>query len=257
MTITKQQRQDLRQIMGVDDDMIRLLPRIEDRQGVMHPWVKRLPGILRGLKFKPGQTILDMPCGWGGVSIPLAKKYGVRVLGYDIVAGYVQGAARVAKEKGVGHQCTFRVEDIRKTVKRKNIADVLLWVAAPHIWPTARKTIQALRNCVKPKGLIVMADAYLYHPAKKYENFETLAKMNRGLTAGGDQVVRFYDYRGSLWKRDFERSRQPVVEALRKVANIRDKKILSRRLKLMEQEEKSDTKYLGLGIWIIKVNKGK
>ena len=70
--------------MSIEEEMIRLLPQLEDKLGLLNPWVRQLPGIFRGLNLKRNQTILDIPCGKGGVSIPLAKKYGVKVIRYDI-----------------------------------------------------------------------------------------------------------------------------------------------------------------------------
>jgi len=251
----KQHIEDIKKIMSIEEEMIRLLPQLEDKLGLLNPWVRQLPGIFRGLKLKPNQIVLDIPCGKGGVSIPLAQKYGVKVTGYDIVEGYVQNAALQAKKHGVGNQCTFKVEDIRKTTKRKNICDLLLWIAPPHLWKTSKEIIKALRNCVKNGGLILIADAYLYMPTKKYEDYETLDSTNRGYFAFGDKTVRFIDYKDKLWKEDFDRARKSAEEALRKIKDAHDKKIVSQYLESLDKDEASDTKHMGLGIWIIQVNK--
>lgn len=253
--MSKQHTEDIKKIMSIEEEMIRLLPQLEDKLGLLNPWVRQLPGIFRGLKLKRNQTILDIPCGKGGVSIPLAKRYGVKVIGYDIVNGYIEYAAALAKKNGVGNQCTFKVEDIRKTTKRKNVCDLLLWIAPPHLWKTSKETIKALRNCVKNGGLILIADAYLYKPTKKYEDYETLDSTNNGYTAFGDKIIRFIDYKDSLWKEDYNRARKSAEEALKKIRDAHDKKIVSKHLKSLDEDETSDTKHMGLGIWIIQINK--
>lgn len=253
--MSKQHTEDIKKIMSIEEEMIRLLPRLEDKLGLMNPWVRQLPGIFRGLKLKKNQIVLDIPCGKGGVSIPLAKKYGVKVVGYDIVEGYVEYAASLAKKNGVGNQCTFKIEDIRKTTKRKNICDLLLWIAPPHLWKTSKETIKELRNCVKNGGLILIADAYLYKPTKKYEDYEILDSTNQDYTAFGDEIIRFIDYKDTLWKEDYNRARKSAEEALKKIKDAHDKKVVSRYLKSLDEDEASDTKHMGLGIWIIRINK--
>lgn len=54
-----------------------------------------------------------MPYGKGGVSVPLARKYGVTVVGCDIVEAYVYEATEFARTQGVSHLCDFEVEDLR------------------------------------------------------------------------------------------------------------------------------------------------
>ena len=194
MVTKKLHTEDIKKIMGVEDEMIRLLPQLEDQMNLLNSWVRQLPGIFRGLKLKKNQVVLDIPCGKGGVSIPLAKKYGVKVLGYDIIDGYIKSANELAKKEKVENLCTFKVEDIRKITKRKNICDAILWIAPPHLWKNSKETIKALRNCVKNNGIILIADAYVYKPTKKYEDYETLDSTNLGYTHFGDKIIRFFDY---------------------------------------------------------------
>ena len=92
MALKKKHIQDVAKIMGVEEEMIRILPKLEGKTKMMNPWVKQLAGVFAGLRFERGLTIVDIPCGKGGVSVPLAKKYGVKVLGFDILPEYVQDA---------------------------------------------------------------------------------------------------------------------------------------------------------------------
>lgn len=255
MAITKQHVEDIKKIMGVEKEMIRLLPQIEDKLGLMNPWVRQLPGIFRGLNLKTNQTVLDTPCGKGGVSIPLAKKYEVKVLGYDVFKGCVKNANELAQKEGVDNLCTFRIGDIRKITKRNNICDLLLWIAPPHLWKNSEKTIKALRNCVKGGGLVFIADAYLYKPTKKYKNYETLNSTNKGYTALGDEIIRFINYKDTLWAEDYDRARKSLGKSLKKMKKVADQKIIKKDLELLNKDEIADTKYLGLGIWIVKINK--
>lgn len=252
----KQHLKDLAKIMGVEEEMIALLPKLPSRTNLMNPWIRQFPGLLRGLKLRKGMTVLDIPCGRGGVSVPLARKYGARILGYDIFPDYLQIANDFALKHGVGRLCRFLVGDIREVVKRSKICDLLLWVAAPRLWGKSEATIKALRGCVSHGGLMLFADAYLYSKSrsKGYEDYETLADTTEGFTARGDRLVRLIDYGGTLWEEDFKRVKRSARQLLDRLDDPGEQRIMKRFLKLMEKYEKKDPRYLGLAIWLIQVS---
>lgn len=257
MVLKKKHIQDITKIMRVEEEMIRLLPKLQSKTNTMNPWVKQLPGIFRGLKFEKGLSILDIPCGEGGVSVPLAENYGVKVLGFDILPDYIQNANKFARKLGVQKLCRFRVGDIRNVVKSGNVCDVLLWIGAPHLWGKSKPTIKALRNCVKNGGLIFIGDAYLYPKSESgsFDDLETLDDTTKGYTSYGDELIRLIDYRGKLWKEDYRRTRKSAQEALKKTDNKKDQKIIRKYLKSLDTDEKTETECLGLAIWILEVNK--
>lgn len=245
---------DMKKIMGIEDEMIKLLPKLEG--SCLNPWSGYLPKILSGVRVKKGDVVLDIPCGMAGVSIPLAKKYGAKVLGYDIFPAYIEYARQNSRKQKVGHLCAFGVRDIRDVVKRKDICDVLLWIAPPHLWKTSKAAIKRLRNCVKNGGWILMADAYLYSSkAARYENYETLQASTKGYLSCGDSLVRFVDFKRALWKEDYRKARESARKVLKRADNERERKVVERYLEFLAKGEKKDAKYLGLAIWLLKVKK--
>ncbi|MAG50742.1 hypothetical protein CL621_03855 [archaeon] len=253
MLTKKENIEDVKKIMGIEVEMLKILPKLSEKMDSFNPWVKQIPSIFQELDLKENQTILDIPCGKGGVSVSLAKKYNVKVIGYDIIKEYVESANKLAKKNDVNNLCTFKAGDIRDITKKKNICNLLLWIAPPHIWKTSKNTIKSLRNCIKSNGLILIADAYLYKKNKKYEDYETLESTNKGYTFYGDKIIKFIDYKDKLWKKDYDRTKKSVQETLNKTK--KDKKLIEKYLESLDKDEKSDTKYLGLAIWIIQINK--
>ncbi len=67
--------------------------------------------IARKLGLKRGSRFLDFPCGYGRISLPLAKM-GVKVTGVDITQSYLDEFARNAKKAGV------RVDLLRADMRR-------------------------------------------------------------------------------------------------------------------------------------------
>jgi SAM-dependent methyltransferase len=64
--------------------------------------------IISTLRLSPGDTVFDQCCGIGRLSIPLAQR-GMRVIGVDLSASYVQRAQREAA--GANLPCEFHCAD--------------------------------------------------------------------------------------------------------------------------------------------------
>lgn len=73
----------------------------------------KLEYICRKLRLKPGERLLDIGCGWGGLAIYAARHYGVEVLGVTLSEAQLhEGRARVAAA-GLGHLVTLELRDYR------------------------------------------------------------------------------------------------------------------------------------------------
>ena len=118
--LTKKQLKEFTDTMGVSEEMVPLLALLRSQTHMMNPWVRSLPGIFRGLHLTRDLRVLDLLCGEGGVSVPLAVNYGVRVTGYDLFPDFVARARALARKRGVEKLCRFRVGDIRDIVRRRN-----------------------------------------------------------------------------------------------------------------------------------------
>ncbi len=258
MTYTQKQMEQLAKIMDVEEEMIPLLRYIRPANQVLNGLGRHLPDTLKNMEIEEGMVILDVPCGQGGVSIPLAQKYGASVVGYDIVPHYINFAKDLAAKRKVSHLCDFRIGDIEDVIKQKDICDLFLWIAPPHVFGRAGPTIKALRNAVKNNGLVVIGDAYLLSGIKassSLENYESLEETTRGYTAFGDKVINFHDYGDALWKEDYIFTRRMYREALGKIEKAEERAVLQRFIDSLDDKEKEDRENLGVAIWIIRVEK--
>jgi cyclopropane fatty-acyl-phospholipid synthase-like methyltransferase len=259
LPLTKKQLREFTEIMGVSEELIPLFPLLRNPTHTMNPFLRSLPGIFRGLHLKRGQRVLDLPCGEGGVSVPLAVNYGVRVAGYDVFPYFVDQAKKLAKKRGVEELCRFRVADIRNVVRRRSTYDLLLWIAAPTILGRPRSALRALRRCVRHGGLIVIGDAYLLAARKSTDlgNYVNLESTTLAYSSHGDSVIRVIDYGQRFWRDDYRRERKEVEAAMDRVTSEHDRQILKRHLRSLDAAERVDTRDLGGAIWIIRVNRRK
>lgn len=65
--------------------------------------------IARKLEMKPGMTVLDIGCGWGGFAKYIAENYGVKVTGITLS----ENQAEYAREINKGLPVEIRVQDYR------------------------------------------------------------------------------------------------------------------------------------------------
>jgi cyclopropane-fatty-acyl-phospholipid synthase len=73
----------------------------------------KLAHIAAKLAIKPGHRVLDIGCGWGGMAIYLARKYGVQVHGITLSEEQIALAKQRAEAAGVADKVRFELVDYR------------------------------------------------------------------------------------------------------------------------------------------------
>ncbi len=76
--------------------------------------LRKLDDVCRQLKLKPGQRLLDVGCGWGGLLIHAAQNYGVEATGITLSPPQAEEANRRIKEAGLEGRCRALVADYRE-----------------------------------------------------------------------------------------------------------------------------------------------
>jgi cyclopropane-fatty-acyl-phospholipid synthase len=66
------------------------------------------------LLLKPGQRVLDIGCGWGGLGLHLAGRHGADVTGITLSQEQHRVAERRAAEAGLARRARFRLQDYRE-----------------------------------------------------------------------------------------------------------------------------------------------
>lgn len=69
--------------------------------------------VCRKLGLKPGMRLLDIGCGWGGMAILAAERYGVEVVGITLSAEQVRYAQHRVAEAGLSDRIEIRHQDYR------------------------------------------------------------------------------------------------------------------------------------------------
>lgn len=76
-------------------------------------WNKR-ELVCRKLGLSEGDRLLDMGCGWGGMAIHAAERFGVHAVAVTVAENQVEMATRRAAEAGVADRIEVRLQDYRE-----------------------------------------------------------------------------------------------------------------------------------------------
>ncbi|MCL4772424.1 MAG: cyclopropane-fatty-acyl-phospholipid synthase family protein [Burkholderiaceae bacterium] len=75
--------------------------------------VQKLDHICRKLMLAPGQTLLDIGCGWGAMVIHAASRYGVKAVGITLSTNQFELARERVREAGLEDRVEIRLQDYR------------------------------------------------------------------------------------------------------------------------------------------------
>ena len=73
----------------------------------------KLNHIAAKLMIQPGQTVLDIGCGWGGMAMHLAEHFGAQVTGITLSEEQHAYAVAKAAERGLSNKVSFHLRDYR------------------------------------------------------------------------------------------------------------------------------------------------
>jgi cyclopropane-fatty-acyl-phospholipid synthase len=74
---------------------------------------QKLDLVCRKLRLRPGDRLLDMGCGWGGLAIHAGRNYGAHVLGVTLSEPQVELANQRIRQAGLADRCRVESLDYR------------------------------------------------------------------------------------------------------------------------------------------------
>ncbi len=113
--------------------------------------IAKLDLICRKLQLQPGETLLDIGCGWGGLAEYAARNYGVRVTGITVS----KEQAALARERLAGLPVEIEIMDYRALQGRfDKVVSVGMF---EHVGPKNYRTyFGKVRELMSPSGLFLL-----------------------------------------------------------------------------------------------------
>ena len=115
----------------------------------------KMDHVCRKLRLRPGETVLDLGCGWGGFLFHAYEHYGARGAGYNATTEQVTALRDEIERRGLQDHITVHEKDFRQVDEAfdKYAYIGILEHAGKHQLPAAIETLAA---SVKPGGLGVL-----------------------------------------------------------------------------------------------------
>jgi cyclopropane-fatty-acyl-phospholipid synthase len=89
---------------------------------------RKLNYLCRKLRLQPGQRILDIGCGWGGLVIHAVKHFGVRALGINLSERQIELARARIDEAGLQDRAAIELHDYREISTSAETYDAIVSV---------------------------------------------------------------------------------------------------------------------------------
>ena len=115
---------------------------------------EKLDRICRKLRLKPGQRMLDVGCGWGGLACWAAGNYGVHVHGVTLSQAQLDFARAKVERLGLSDRVTLELKDYREVTgdaAYDAIAQVEMFEHAG--FANHERHFEQMRRLLKPGGL--------------------------------------------------------------------------------------------------------
>ncbi|GMR19767.1 MAG: cyclopropane-fatty-acyl-phospholipid synthase [Gammaproteobacteria bacterium] len=111
----------------------------------------KLEHICRKLELKPGETVVEAGCGWGGLARYMAKHYDVKVKSYNISHEQVIFARQRAKDQGLDGKVEY-IEDDYRNITGEFDAFVSIGMLEHVGHNNYSKLGEVIHRCLKPEG---------------------------------------------------------------------------------------------------------
>jgi cyclopropane-fatty-acyl-phospholipid synthase len=118
----------------------------------------KLAHIAAKLALQPGQRVLDIGCGWGGMAIYLARHAQVTVHGITLSEEQLALAKQLAQDAGVAERIVFELVDYRELAARGESYDRIVSVGMfEHVGrPQFERFFRACANLLAPDGVMLL-----------------------------------------------------------------------------------------------------
>jgi cyclopropane-fatty-acyl-phospholipid synthase len=104
---------------------------------------------------RPGLSVLDIGCGWGGLALTLARDYGARVTGITLSTEQLAEAQARAKAEGLDDRVNFELMDYRsmnRSFDRIVSVGMFEHVGVNHY----RQFFEVVKRCLTPEGVALL-----------------------------------------------------------------------------------------------------
>ncbi len=106
-----------------------------------------------------GKYVLDVGCGVGVTPCHIARRYGCRVIGVDLLEGMIERSKERAKREGVMNRVEFRVADAQDLPFEDDLFDSVIAESVTAFPEDKQKAVNEYVRVTKPRGYVGLSEA--------------------------------------------------------------------------------------------------
>jgi cyclopropane-fatty-acyl-phospholipid synthase len=115
---------------------------------------QKLDHILNKLQVKPGETLLDIGCGWGALILRAVKKYGATATGITLSKNQFEYVSQRIRDEGLEGRCEVRLQDYRDVPDQERYDKIASIGMFEHVgFKNLRLYFTKIRTLLKDGGL--------------------------------------------------------------------------------------------------------
>ena len=115
-----------------------------------------LDRVLAELRLGPGEHLVDLCCGRGGIGLWFASASGARLTGVDFSAGAIAGASRRTAAFVPRPRASFIVADAADTALPADTADAVVCIDSLQFVPDKNALLREVARVLRPGGRVVI-----------------------------------------------------------------------------------------------------
>ncbi|SFD72882.1 SAM-dependent methyltransferase [Massilia yuzhufengensis] len=192
---------------------------------------KKIDHILRKIGLRPGQSLLDIGCGWGALVLRAAQQFGARCVGVTLSENQAALARERVERAGLGKQVEIRLQDYRDVdgqFDRITSVGMFEHVGVQHLTDYFYQVVKLLApdgvvmnhgittanvdNAATPYGGGEFIDQYVF-PQGELAHLSTVV---RAMQKGGlevrdvENLRRHYAHTCAIWTDNFEANAEHI-----------------------------------------------
>jgi cyclopropane-fatty-acyl-phospholipid synthase len=193
--------------------------------------VKKIDHILRKIDLRPGQTLLDIGCGWGALALRAAQRFGARCVGITLSENQARLARERVERAGLTERIDIRLQDYRDvtgTFERITSVGMFEHVGVQHL----PEYFARVNSLLAPGGIVMnhgitttnvdngstpygggqFIDEYVF----PHGELAHLATVMRAMQEGGlevrdvENLRRHYARTCAIWAENFENNAETI-----------------------------------------------
>jgi cyclopropane-fatty-acyl-phospholipid synthase len=143
--------------LWLDEQMVYSCAYFEtEEEGLDTAQARKLDYLCRKLRLRPGDHLLDLGCGWGGLIIHAARKYGVKALGVTLSKNQAALASQRIERAGLQKQCRVELRDYRSLDRASGFEKIVSVGMFEHVGESQlRSYFQHVWSLLRPRGVFL------------------------------------------------------------------------------------------------------